>query len=183
MADILCAGVQLSVGKSARAALSKLDVGVEVQRPRLEKSLHVFLSLFHWLATLQQDGPQARPGQQQCGEQARRSRAHHHGRKRRQRPRLRESIGGGGDITGYFRIAAAAQELLILLRLHRHGVNQLRVLPSVHAAAQDVDTFNFVLADAQNAGGFPHQLSQAPSGPLFQSFYFQQTFLLPFIFF
>ena len=80
-AGVVHSGGQLAVGKRARAALAKLDVGGGGEPARPPKKLHVSGALVHVRAPLQHDGPQARPGQGQRGEQPRRAHPHHHGRQ------------------------------------------------------------------------------------------------------
>ena len=52
MAQILGAGVQLSVGKSPGAALAKLHIGVGKKGPTGPKIFHILLPLLHGLAPL-----------------------------------------------------------------------------------------------------------------------------------
>ena len=94
VADVLRPGVQLAVGERPGAALTELDVAGEVQLPRGPEAVHVRLPPLHGTAPLQQNGPQARTGQHQGSEQARRPRAHHH------RGDLRRGQGGGQEIAG-----------------------------------------------------------------------------------
>ena len=75
---VVDAGGELTVGKGARAALAKLDVGVGVQLAGGEKVLHCLDPLLQSRTTLQHDGPVPRPGQCQRGEQACRTEAAHH---------------------------------------------------------------------------------------------------------
>ena len=77
VAHVSGAGIQLAVGKRARAALAELDVGLRVQRPGLPEPLHVLCPPLHVPAPFQQDGARAAPGQGQGAEQASGSRAYH----------------------------------------------------------------------------------------------------------
>ena len=171
---VLSAGIQLSVGKRTRAALSKLHVGADVQLSGLPEPFHIRLTLLHGSTPFQKD--RLCPGlcQHQRGKQPRRSRAYYHRRKLRRGHRSRQSIGRGRDIAEYLFIVNAAQDLFLIRRVHRHGVYQFHVLPGVHASAQDINGFDIVFTDPQKTGGLPYQIPGSTPRPLLQTFNFKQ---------
>ncbi len=70
------AGRQLAVGKGARAALAKLDVGIRIQLTGLFKMADRADTLIKGGAALQHQRAVASAGQQQRRKQARRAKAH-----------------------------------------------------------------------------------------------------------
>ena len=67
MAQVLCAGVQLAVGKRAGAAFAELHIGLKIQRSAAPEPLHILSALLYASAALEQDGPSAAAGQHQGG--------------------------------------------------------------------------------------------------------------------
>ena len=93
-AGVVHSGGELAVGEGARAPLAELDVGGVGQLAGLPEMLHILCTLIHVPAPLQYDGPQARPGQGEGGEQPRRTHPHHY------RGQGRGSADGGKGIGG-----------------------------------------------------------------------------------
>ena len=52
VAGVPGAGVQLAVGEGSRAALAKLDIGLQVQPPRFPEPLHILRPPLHIPAPL-----------------------------------------------------------------------------------------------------------------------------------
>ncbi len=77
-AGVVDPGGEFAVRKSSRAALAELDVGGGGELARLPEALYIGGAAVCVLPALQYDGAQARPGQGQRGEQARRAHPHHH---------------------------------------------------------------------------------------------------------
>ena len=82
--------------------------------------------------------------------------AHHHRRHLRRRQHLRQSIPLRGEAADP-PIPAAAQHLLLLPHLRRHGVHQMQLLPCVDGAAQHLHRQHVLLRDAQQPGCSPVQ--------------------------
>ena len=157
VAHILRAGVQLAIGKRARAALAELDVALRVQQAGAPETGHVLLALFHGLTPLQQDGPCAAPGQHQRGEQPRRACAHH------DRSDGRGGHGGGQDVClrpvgRHPLVPAAAQHLVLPGHVHRQGIHEGQALTGVDGPAQHRAGANGLRGDAEDSGTAAGQL-------------------------
>ena len=151
VAQILRAGVQLAVGKRARAALAELDVALRVQQAGAPEAGHVLLALLHRLPPLQQDGPCAAPGQHQRGEQTCRACAHH------DRSGVRFGHGGGQGIHlrtvgGHPLVPAAAQHLVLPGHIHRQGIHEGQALTGVDGPAQHRAGADVLRGDAEEFG-------------------------------
>ena len=80
----------------------------------------------------------------------------------------------GGDQPGDLFAAAAAQHGGLVLHGGGHGVHHGHVLPGVHAAAQDRQTFQVLLPHPQQPGRGGAQLRHAGAGGQFDGFDLQQ---------
>ena len=156
VAQVLGAGVQLPVGEGSGSPLSELYVGLRIQHAGAPEGLHVPLAGGGVPPPLQQNGAQAASGQHQRRKQATRPGAHHHRRHLRRRQHLRQSIPLRGEAADP-PIPAAAQHLLLLPHLRRHGVHQMQLLPCVDGAAQHLHRQHVLLRDAQQPGCSPVQ--------------------------
>ena len=174
VAGVLGAGVQLAVGKGPGAAFPELDVAAGVQLPGGPEPLHIGPALLHGPAPLQQDGPQAGPGQHQGGEQSGRSRAHHHWWMLRRRRRRRQEVAGPPDQPGDLFAAAAAQDRRLVLDLRLYGVDHRHFLPGVDAAAQYPQVDQVLFPHLRQAGGLCGQLGHVGAGGQFDIFDLQQ---------
>ncbi len=153
VAEVLGAGRQLPVGEGPGPALAELDVGLRVQGPGGPEPLHVRPAGLHRAAPLQEDGPLARLRQRQGGEEPRGARARHHRRNLRRRQGLRQAVGRSRLPAADFPAPAAAEDGGLVFHQDRQGIRQGRVLPGVHAAAQDPEVPKVRRAEAQQLRG------------------------------
>ena len=172
VADVFCAGVQLTVGKGPGAALAELDVAGGVQLPRGPEAVHVRFPPLHRTAPLQQDGPQARPGQHQGGKQPSGSGTHYHRRDGR------GGQGSGQQITRRPLHAGdlfmtALQNVGLVFHIGLHGVYHGHALPGVHAAAQHPQGEKVLFPDLQDAGRLGGQGAHVGPGRQLDVFHFQ----------
>ena len=130
------AGGQLAVGKGACAPLAKLHVRGGVQFPCGPEALHVRRAPVHILAALQHHAGQAVPGQEQGGEQPRRTHAHHHRGQGGAAGHRREDIVLGLD-QGHVFPRRAADHGLLVGQVQAHGVDVVDVplVPGVDGLA------------------------------------------------
>ena len=181
VARVFGAGVQLSVGEGAGAALAELDIGGGVQRAGGPEALHIRLPRLHGTAPLQQDGPQARPGQHQGAEETRRSCSHHHRRPLRRGPGGGKRVGGPGDRETHPFAAASPRGGGLVFDGDLHGVNHEYPVPGVHTAAEDTEGENICLPDPQQPGGLRGEAGSGGAGGELDVFDFQQACHAPFL--
>ena len=124
-ARIVCAGVELAVGKCARAALAELHVALRVERPARAKRRDLRAARLRVRPALEHDGPCARAREQQRCEHPRRAEAHDHGARLRRR-----DAGDGVSLVLHDRGGAAAADELSLIPAHGHadGVNIVNIV-------------------------------------------------------
>ena len=189
VADIFCAGIQLTVGKGARAALTELDVAGQVQLTGGPKALYILGAPLHAASPLQQNGLEPRFGQNQCGKKPRRPRAHHNGRN------LGCRLGQGQQVAHLVvgladpLVAAALDDLFLLFHLHFYGVHHPHALPGVDAAAKYMEGGDVLFLHVQLPGGFGGKVRRGGTGkqlhifdpkqwdPPFQRFYFYRSII------
>ena len=158
-APIMGAGVQLAVGKGARAPFAELDVGGGVQGFAGPEPLHVRRPLLHRASPLQDDGGKPGPGQKQGGKQPRGTHAHHHGGQGGGTADLGEHIGFGGP-EGHIGVVDTGEQPGFVRRFNAHcaHIAHILLLPGVHGAAQKEHS-------VQGGRGDPQQLRR-PAGQI-----------------
>ena len=169
MADVLGAGVQLAVGKSAGAALAELDVAGEIQFPGGPEPLHIGGTLLHFSPPLQQNGSGSGAGQHQRGKQTRRASAYHHRRQLRRGNGLRQLVGGTGRPSGDV-LVPAAQHGGFVGHFGLHGVDHADAFPRVNAAAQNMQRQQCVFLNSQDMEYLGAEHGKPAAGGEFQIF-------------
>ena len=148
---IVDTGVQLAVGESTGAALTKLDIALSVQFTGLEEMLHLFMAALGILTPLQDDGTQTVDCQNQRRKHAGRTKAYHH------RPMLGKSLGFGHFIVGYRgkagALAAGILQNLFFIAVHGHinGVDDadVRLLSGIHRPPDNLQFAHLGSRDSQ----------------------------------
>ena len=147
--------------KAPAPPLPELDVGGQVQLSRGPEPLHVRRPLLHRAAPLQQDGPLARQGQHQGGEEAGGAGSGDDGRELRRGPCLRRRVDRTGHRPAHMAAAAAAEDGGLVRDGRLRGVHQPDILPGVHTAADHPEGENVLLPHPEDAGGLADQLRRA----------------------
>ena len=142
---IIDTGIQLSVGKGARAALAELDIAAGVQLTGGEKPLHFGVAAGRILAPLQNDGALTGHSKDQRRKHTRRTKAHHHRALFKRLYVFRKAVADRG---GHRRpLAAALLQDLIFAAFHRniHGINDLHIgfLAGIHRSADNAKFAHF----------------------------------------
>ena len=153
MADVLRAGVELAVGKRARAALAELDVRAHVQLARCPEALDIAPSPLDAFAALEQDGPRAAAGEHQRREQSRRARADHHGAHGGRGDHRRQLVKGGRVDADAF-VSRAAQHSFLVLERGGNGINKRHAIARVDAAAENVQRMEGRFDTQRRCGAF-----------------------------
>ena len=110
---------------------------------------------------LQQDGPLARQGQHQGGEEAGGAGSGDDGRELRRGPCLRRRVDRTGHRPAHMAAAAAAEDGGLVRDGRLRGVHQPDILPGVHTAADHPEGENVLLPHPEDAGGLADQLRRA----------------------
>ena len=160
---VVGAGGELAVGEGAGSALAELDVGAGVQAAGGPETLHVGGAGIYIPAPLQHDGGNARPGQEEGGEEPGRAHAHHH------RHGIGFARGGGkhiglGDVEGHVPVIDPSDQGGLVSGVHVHGVDVVDVLlfPGVDGLAHRRQGPDGVGADTQALGGLLPQVGKVP---------------------
>ena len=151
-AHIVRAGVELAVGKSARAALAELDVGALVKRSAGPEAADIRRARVHIAAALEHDGAKPRLCQHERGEHPRRAEADHHGAAFR--AAARDGIDGRKVSIRVF-IFGTQQDFVLVFHRDGDGIDPMdvRLAPRVEGFAQDFDFLNRLGLDAELARG------------------------------
>ena len=162
-ARIVCAGVELAVGKCARAALAELHVALRVERPARAKRRDLRAARLRVRPALEHDGPCACAREQQRCEHPRRAEAHDHGAHLRRR-----DAGDGVGLVLHDRGGAAAADELSLIPAHGHadGVNIVNIVffARIERLFADAQAGDILGLDFQRPGGQREQLRLVRAG-------------------
>ena len=156
MADpgIVGPGGELAVGEGPGPSLAKLHVGLWIQVAALPEGRHVLHPLFQGLAPLQQDGPQARPGQAQGRQQSRRAAAHHHRGQGGSPGHLGEPIGNRFRLKANVLVSCPANHLFLIGQgdVHRHHIVDAVLFPGIDGLAHGYAPVDFSHRNTQSLG-------------------------------
>ena len=157
---IIDPGIQLSVGKSPGAPLTKLHIGMGVQFAGLPECLYLLVPGQRILSPLQYDGASPRQGQDQSGKHPGGTKADHH-RPVLLRLCLRHPVAVHRGRT--HPLAPAPFEDLVFAglecRIHRIDHLDLRLFPGIDGPADNGQLLNFRSGDPQGFGRLVKQCS------------------------
>ena len=158
-AGVMGTGGELTVGKGACAALTKLHVGLGIQVSPLPEGFHVSHTLLQGLTTLQQDGGQTGSSQTESRQQTGGATAHHHRTGTGGPGHLGELVRGGLRLKHHMLAPGTANHFLLVgnRNIHRHHIVDVGLLSGV-----DGLTHRGALMDLShgNAQGFGRPLLQ-----------------------
>ena len=157
---VIYTGVQLTVGKGSGAAFAKLDIAPGVQLSRFKEMFHRLVPGKGILSPFQHQRLPPCQTENQGGKHPRRAETDDH------RPFFRRGRGFGRCVVGNWRkacfLAAGLAEDFLLVSFHRHvnGIDDfyLRLLPGVHAAADNPKLPDFGIGNVQHLGCFKLEL-------------------------
>ena len=138
-------GIQFSIRKGPRAALTELDIAFGVQSAVLPESRHLFMTGLRILAPLQNDGALPRLSQNQGGEHTRRAKADDHRPLFRFRLFFRRPVTLRGGQSHFFASALFQNLPLAAFQGHIDRINELhiRLFPGIHRPTDQMQALNF----------------------------------------